>query len=57
MITRSVQFDAADPKQGLMLDDLALFVEEARNSDVPGDTVIKVRVNVRGGIKRVETKP
>jgi len=56
VITRSVQADATDPKQGLTLDDLALFVEEARES-IPGDAIVKVRVNMRGGIKRLEVKP
>jgi hypothetical protein len=57
MITRTVQADASDPKVGLTLDELAAFVEEARRDAIPGGTTIKARVNVRGGIKRVETKP
>jgi hypothetical protein len=55
--TRTVKVDAADPKLGMSLDELAAFVDEARQENVPGDTIPKVRVNVRGGIKRLETKP
>jgi hypothetical protein len=55
MITRTVQFEATDPKQGLTLDELAVFVNEARHEAIPGDAVIKVRVNFKGGIRRVET--
>lgn len=57
MITRAVQVEAADPKVGMSLDELATFVEEAQRDGILGDTIVKVRVNFRGGIKRVETKP
>lgn len=57
MITRTVKVDAIDAKAGMSLNELAVFVNEARHENIPGDTPIKVRVNVRGGIKRVETKP
>ena len=56
MITRTVQADAADPKTGMTLDELATYVQEALRAEVPGDARIHVRVNMRGGIKRVETK-
>lgn len=57
MITRTVKAEAADLKHGMTLDELASYVEEARRAEVPGGAHIHVRVNVRGGIKRVETKP
>jgi hypothetical protein len=56
VITRNVQFEATNPKAGLTLDELAVFVNEARHDGIPGDTIIKVRVNFKGGIRRVETK-
>lgn len=57
MITRTVQTDAVDVKLGMTLDELAAYVQEALRAEVPGDARIHVRVNVRGGIKRIETKP
>ncbi|MFI7125973.1 hypothetical protein ACIBQ1_09785 [Nonomuraea sp. NPDC050153] len=57
MITRTVKADAADPKLGMTLDELAAYVDEARNAEVPGGAHLHVRVNMRGGIKTVETKP
>lgn len=57
MITRMVQADAGDPKAGMTLDELAAYVQEAFRVGVPGDARVHVRVNMRGGIKRVETRP
>jgi hypothetical protein len=57
MITRTVQADAVDAKAGMTLDELAAYVQEAHRAEVPGDARIHVRVNVRGGIKRIETRP
>lgn len=57
MITRTVQAEAGDPKNGMTLTELAEFVEEARRAEVPGDARIHVRVNFKGGIKRMETRP
>jgi hypothetical protein len=56
MITRTVQAEAADPKLGMTLDELAAYVQEALRAEVPGDARIHVRVNFKGGIRRVETK-
>jgi hypothetical protein len=47
---------ADDQKAGMTLDELAVFVQEAMRHEIPGDTIVRVRVNVRGGIKRLETK-
>lgn len=57
MITRGVQAEAADVKVGMTLDELAAYVQEALRAEVPGNARIHVRVNVRGGIKRIETRP
>lgn len=56
MISRSVKAEAVDAKQGMTLDELAAYVAECQEVDVPGDVRVRVRVNVRGGIKLVETK-
>ncbi|MEV0584084.1 hypothetical protein [Nonomuraea sp. NPDC050310] len=56
MITRTVKADASDPKQGMTLDELAAFVQEAHRAGVPGDARIQVRVNFSGGIKKLETR-
>lgn len=55
-VTRAVKADAADPKQGMTLDELAAFVQEAMRAEVRGDAVLAARVTMRGGIKRLETK-
>jgi hypothetical protein len=56
VITRTVQADAVDPKTGMTLDELATYVQEALRADVPGEARIQARVNMRGGIKRLETR-
>lgn len=56
MITRTVAADAADPKTGMTLDELATYVQEALRAEVPGEARIHVRVNMRGGIKRLESR-
>jgi hypothetical protein len=56
-VTTSAVASAEDQKQGMTLDELAAFVERALRSDIPGDTRLHARVNMRGGIKRIETKP
>jgi hypothetical protein len=47
---------ADDQKAGMTLDELAAFVQEAMRAGIPGDTVVKARVTVRGTIKSLETK-
>lgn len=56
-VTRMVGAKAADLKRGMTFAELASFVAEAREAGVSGDARIHVRVNVRGGIKTMETKP
>lgn len=55
--TTTVGAIADDEKTGLTLDELAAFVEDAREHGIAGGTRLHVRVNMRGGIKRIDTKP
>jgi hypothetical protein len=55
-VTTSAVVSAEDQKQGMTLDELAAFVQNALRHDIPGGTRMHVRVNVRGGIKRIETR-
>lgn len=55
-ITRAVGAVAEDEKQGMTLDELAAFVQEAMRAEVPGAARVHVRVNMRGGIKKLETR-
>lgn len=48
---------AEDEKAGMTLDELAEFVENARRHQIAGGARLHVRVNMRGGIKRIETRP
>ncbi|WP_262495949.1 hypothetical protein [Nonomuraea sp. SYSU D8015] len=41
----------------MTLDELAAFVQNALRHEIPGDTRLYVRVNLKGGIKRIETRP
>ncbi|MET8866512.1 hypothetical protein ABZW11_26540 [Nonomuraea sp. NPDC004580] len=56
-VKTTVVADAADPKQGMTLDELAAFVQNALRHDIPSATHLRVRVTMRGGIKRIETRP
>ena len=47
---------ADDPKQGMTLDEMAAFVQQAMRAEIPGDTVVKAQVTMRGTIKRLETR-
>jgi hypothetical protein len=53
-VERKVNAEAADPKHGMTLDELAAFVQEAKSAEVSGETVVKVTVNLRSGIKKTE---
>lgn len=57
MIKTSAVADADDQKNGMTLDELAAFVQQAMRHEIAGDTRLHVRVGMRGGIKRIETKP
>lgn len=50
-----ISAEAGDPK-GLTLAELAEFVEQARQHGTPDDTRPRVRVTMRGGIRRIETR-
>lgn len=56
-VTTSAAADADDQKLGMTLDELAKFVQHALRQEIPGDTRLHVRANLRGGLKRIETKP
>lgn len=51
-----ISAEADDPKAGMTLDELAEFVEQARQHGTPDDTRPRVRVTMRGGIRRIETR-
>lgn len=53
-IRKSVHADAADPRAGMTLDELAAFVQEALRQDIPGSTVVRQRVTWRGTIRSLE---
>lgn len=55
-ITRTTRAEATDPKAGMTLTELAAFVQTAMRDDAPGDVPVKVIVNFRGGIKKLETR-
>ena len=51
---KTVKAEAADPKHGMTLDELAQFVQEAFRADIPGTTTVKTVATWRGTIKRAE---
>lgn len=53
---KTVKAEAADPKHGMTLDELAAFVQKALREDVPGHTTVKIVATWRGTIKRTEVK-
>lgn len=55
-VTTSAGASAEDEKAGMTLDELAEFVQNALRHDIPGGTRMHVRVNMRGGIRRIETR-
>lgn len=56
-IARDLKATADDPKTGMTLAELGAFVDQARHDGIPDATVLNARVNMRGGIKKLETKP
>jgi hypothetical protein len=48
---------ARDKKQGMTLEELASFVQQALRMDVPGDTPVKVTNGFRQQIQKLEVKP
>jgi hypothetical protein len=51
-----IEEPAVDLKAGMTLDELAAFVQQAMRAEIPGSTGIKALVNMRGGIKKLETR-
>lgn len=55
-ISRTAEARAADPKTGMTLAELGVFIDEARAAELPGETLLSVRANFTGGIKRIWTR-
>lgn len=53
---KTVRAEAADPKHGMTLDELATFVQEAMRAEIPGTTVVRATATWRASIKRAEVK-
>lgn len=53
---KTVKAEAADPKHGMTLDELAAFVQEAMRAEIPGTTVVRATATWRASIKRAEVK-
>lgn len=53
-VQMTVRRDAADPKHGMTLDELAGFVQQAMRSGVPGATTVRIVSTWRSSIKRAE---
>ncbi|WP_165975225.1 hypothetical protein [Actinomadura rubrisoli] len=53
---KTVKHDAADPKHGMTLDELAAFIQEAMRAEIPGDTIVHSTATWRSSIKRIEVK-
>jgi hypothetical protein len=53
-VERKVKAEAADPKNGMTLDEMAAFVQEAMRAEVPGETVVKSTVTWKQSIKKIE---
>ncbi|SFK92382.1 hypothetical protein SAMN05216275_14151 [Streptosporangium canum] len=56
MIDRTIRATATDPKAGMTLAELAAFVQAALREDAADDVPVKAIVNMRGGIKKLETR-
>lgn len=55
-VSTNLKTEAADLKAGMTLDELASFVQAAMAANLPGDTRIHGAINMRTGIKRLETR-
>ncbi|WP_156056301.1 hypothetical protein [Streptosporangium roseum] len=55
-LTHTIRAEASDPKAGMTLAELAAFVQAALRDDAADDVPVKAIVNMRGGIKRIETR-
>lgn len=50
----TVKVEASDPKYGMMLAELYQFIEEAMEAGVAIEAPVKIAVNWRSGIKKIE---
>lgn len=55
-VTHTIRAEASDPKQGMTLTELAAFVQAALRDDAADDVPVRVIANMRGGIKKLETR-
>jgi hypothetical protein len=55
-VTHTIRAEASDAKQGMTLAELAMFVQAALREDAADDVPVKAIVNMRGGIKKLETR-
>jgi hypothetical protein len=55
MIT--IKVTANDPSEGMMLREVAQFVEEIKRNGGDNDTRVKARVGMRGQLRSLETRP
>jgi hypothetical protein len=51
---KTVKAVAANPRAGMSLEELAVFVEEARKAAVPDGTAVRVTTTFRGTVKSLE---
>ncbi|MEV4179922.1 hypothetical protein AB0J28_00565 [Streptosporangium canum] len=55
-LTHTIRAEASDPKAGMTLAELAAFVQAALRDDAADDVPLRAVVNLRGGIKKLETR-
>ncbi|GAA2990569.1 hypothetical protein GCM10017559_08250 [Streptosporangium longisporum] len=55
-VTHTIRAEASDPKAGMTLAELAAFVQAALREDADDGVPVKALVNIRGGIKKLETR-
>ncbi|GAB3622562.1 hypothetical protein GCM10027418_06440 [Mariniluteicoccus endophyticus] len=52
-----VQLNADNPKAGMTLAELALFVQQAMRADTPPETVVHVAIGFSAQVQRITTAP
>lgn len=57
IVTYGITRDAADPKQGLTLDELGAFVQACHRLGQPGDTPIRISIGWGSQIKTIRSHP
>ncbi|MGH3382676.1 MAG: hypothetical protein ACRDP6_48905 [Actinoallomurus sp.] len=53
-VEKKARHEAADGKNGMTLDELAEFVDEARREAIPGSRTVKVVLTWRNSIKKIQ---